>query len=641
MLVKTDPVMTPLSPIASLEDIRAVEATPLEARLPIRSTYDILADAAELHRNRTALRFLLTADPSETGVTLDYATLLDRITRFAHLLRAMGLTPRDTIAIVLPNLPQTHIALWGAEAEAVACMINPMLEPKQLEGLLRAAEARVLVCLGPAPGSDIWPKLESIVPRLSGLRAVFTVDPTHYVGGAKGWVARRLTKRVKLPKGLRHEDFDTALEGQTGGRISTTRRITETTPAAMFHTGGTTGAPKLAMHSHRNQGYMAWSLAGLAGLSETDTVLCGLPLFHVNGAMVTGLAPFSRGAEVVLAGAAGYRTPGLVENFWALVDTHKITSFSAVPTIYARLLQQPREGYDLSSLRFAICGAAPMSKELFKRFEDETGLMILEGYGLTEGTCASTTNPVLGARRIGSVGLRHPYQELAVASHITEEGRFEQAGPGEMGALLIRGPNVFLGYRQASANRGVLLADGWLNTGDLARIDGDGYVWLSGRAKDIIVRGGHNIDPAVIEETLANHPAVALCAAVGQPDPDAGELPCAYVTLRPGRTATAEELMAHARAEIPERAALPVHLEICEDLPLTAVGKISKPPLHQAAAERVVAALLESQHIRATFDLAAGPGGDLRLTVRAYSGADAARARDLLDRLAIEVSVSV
>lgn len=633
--------MQPLTPIAHPDQLAAVEQTPLEERLPPRATYELIADAAEAHADLTAIRFLLTADPEEEGYCLTYQDFLDQITRFANLLKTLGLTSRDCVAILLPNLPQTHIALWGAEAAGVACMVNPLLEPAQLEAILRAAEARVLVTLAPAPKTDIWSKVAAILPRLSGLRAVYTVDPTQYVGGFKGWVAGRMAGRIKLPKHLKHQDFDEALADHAGGRLTSERRISDTTPAAYFHTGGTTGTPKLATHTHMNQVYMAWSLAGLAGLTHQDRVLCGLPLFHVNGAMVTGLAPFSQGAEVVLAGAQGYRTPGLIDNFWALIAKHRITSFSGVPTLYASLLERARSDQDVSSLRYVICGAAPMPKELFKRFEDETGLIILEGYGLTEGTCASCTNPLLGQRKIGSVGLRHPYQELQIARRIdADEGTFEPAAPGEIGHLLVRGPNVFLGYRQSTANRGVLLNNGWLNTGDLAQIDDEGYVWLKGRAKDVIIRGGHNIDPAVIEDALAQHPDVALAAAVGQPDFHAGELPAAFVTLKPGARAGVGELMEHARKTIPERAAIPVHLAVMDDLPVTAVGKIFKPPLRAEAARRVVDDMLDQAGLRGEVQVTPSAGG-LQVKIKAPSAAQATRAKEVLAGLALDVTVVV
>ncbi len=272
----------------------------------------------------------------------------------------------------------------------------------------------------------------------------------------------------------------------------------------------------------------------MLGLDSSDRLLCGLPLFHVNGVIVTGLAPFMAGARVVLLGADGYRSKATIRDFWRNVERFRASFFSAVPTLYSALLGMPIDGADVSSLRHAICGAAPMPPELIRRFEDATGVKILEGYGLTEGTCVSAVNPRDGRRAAGSIGLRIPYQQMKTVA-LDAEGRAPRdCVDDEIGHLVIKGPNVFPGYKDEQANRGIWIDDGWLDTGDLARRDGDGRFWLTGRQKDLIIRGGHNIDPAVIEEALMRHPAVQMAAAIGRPDAYAGELPMAYVTLRSG-----------------------------------------------------------------------------------------------------------
>ena len=212
--------------------------------------------------------------------------------------------------------------------------------------------------------------------------------------------------------------------------------------------------------------------------------------------MVTGLAPFSVGAHVVMLSPAGYRDPRTFAGFWRSVARYRATLFSAVPTVLSALLDVPREGVDIGSLRFAICGAAPLSLELFQRFEQATGLKLLEGYGMTEATCVSSLNPRDGDRAIGSIGLRLPYQQMKVAQLGADGEVQREAAADEIGTILLRGPYVFSGYVKDSDNRGICLADGWLNTGDLGRQDAKGYFWLTGRAKDLIIRGGHNIDPA-------------------------------------------------------------------------------------------------------------------------------------------------
>jgi fatty-acyl-CoA synthase len=273
----------------------------------------------------------------------------------------------------------------------------------------------------------------------------------------------------------------------------------------------------------------------------------------------------------------------VVKNFWKIVAHHRINFFSGVPTLYAALLDVPIDGQDIRSLEYGLCGAAPMPVEVFRTFQQRTGIKILEGYGLTEGACVSSVNPPLGERRLGSIGLHIPGQAMK-AIMLDEAGRYlRDCAVDEPGVLVISGPNVFDGYALPEQNKSLWidLGDGrrWLNTGDLGRQDGDGYFWLTGRKKELIIRGGHNIDPAAIEEPLHRHPAVQLAAAVGRPDAHAGELPVAYVQLKPGAQADEREIAAFAQTQIAERAAFPKHIRIVEAMPLTAVGKIFKPDL--------------------------------------------------------------
>jgi fatty-acyl-CoA synthase len=437
--------------------------------------------------------------------------------------------------------------------------------------------------------------------------------------------------------------FSRELERQPGDRIVSGRRIERHELASYFHTGGTTGLPKVARHTHLNELADSWSVAVMAGLSAQDTLLCGLPLFHVNGVVVTGLAPFMVGAKVVLLGADGFRSKTAVQHFWRNVERFKASFFSAVPTIYSTLLGIPIGGVDVSSLRYAICGAAAMPPELIREFEKATGVKILEGYGLTEGTCVSSVNARDGERRVGSIGLRIPYQQMK-AVVFDDDGRYTRdCAIDEIGHLVIKGPNVFPGYKEEKANRGIWVADGWLDSGDLARQDAEGRFWLTGRQKDLIIRGGHNIDPSMIEEAMLRHPAVQLAAAVGKPDAYAGELPVVYVSLRAGQTATAEELLQHAKASIPERAAVPSEVLIRDALPITAVGKIFKPELRFEASKRVLeAALLGVADAAVDFDIDVGADarhGTLAQIVATARTADARalepRLRETLDRFSV------
>jgi fatty-acyl-CoA synthase len=342
--------------------------------------------------------------------------------------------------------------------------------------------------------------------------------------------------------------------------------------ASYFCTGGTTGLPKIAVRTHRTEVANAFQLAAISGSTLTgpgNTVFCGLPLFHVNAQIGTGLSIFARGGHVLLGTPQGYRTPGLLQAFWSICSDHKVSTFSGVPTIYAALLQSPREGCNLGGIQYAVCGAAPMPVELFKRFQVETGIKIVEGYGLTEAGCVSSLNPPTGESRVGSIGLRLPWQRMRVV-------RIDSAGQYERDA------------RVDDIEQGPSASVRWLNTGDLGHQDVQGYFWLTGRSKELIIRGGHNIDPKSIEEAIARHPAVAICAAVGRPDEHAGEVPVAYVQLRLGFSCIEKDLLEFASQHIGERAAIPKAITILPTMPLTDVGKISKIALRMREIESVI-----------------------------------------------------
>jgi fatty-acyl-CoA synthase len=401
------------------------------------------------------------------------------------------------------------------------------------------------------------------------------------------------------------------------------------------------------MRTHANEVANAWSAGQFLGdgIGASKNIFCGLPLFHVNAVLVTGLVPFSRGAHVVLGTPQGYRGEGVIPRFWELVQRHRINFFSGVPTLYAALLQQPTEGRDIGSLEYGLCGAAPMPMELMRSLQDKTGLKILEGYGLTEGTCVSTCNPPGGDRRIGSIGLRVPGQ-LMKAVMLDDDGRYvRDCDMGEVGVLAISGPNVFAGYKVTEHNEGLWLdlGDGrrWLNTGDLGREDDDGYFFLTGRKKELIIRGGHNIDPACIEEPLHRHPAVQIAAVVGRPDAHAGELPVAYVQLKPGASATEADLLAFAKEHIVERAALPKAIHIIPAMPLTGVGKIYKPELKKREIEGALSDALQASRVRIrSLKVVADARHGSTVTVSIEDGSDPELARRALGQFAFRFSVT-
>ncbi|WP_410211435.1 acyl-CoA synthetase [Aquirhabdus sp.] len=600
--------------IATQADVLQVEALGLPADLPI-STYEMIQRGAAINPRAPALSFFLRTEDHRHPEVWSYKTLLARITQTANFFHQLGATKDTVIAFVLPNLPETHCVIWGGQAAGIVTAINPLLEPAAIAELLNAANASIVVTLAPFPGTDVWPKMGQALPQVSALKHLVLINLADKVHGLKGLAAQLLQKRETLrvyglrgvrstlPRHIGIHDFNSGLKRQPKHTLISGRHIAADDYASFFCTGGTTGTPKIAMRSHRNEVANAWSAAQFfgEGIGSGKQVFCGLPLFHVNGVLVTGLLPFSKGAHVILGTAQGYRGEGVVKRFWEIVAHHRINFFSGVPTLYASLLQVPIGTHRISSLEYGLCGAAPLPIEVLRSFQERTGLKILEGYGLTEATCVSSVNPPLGERRVGSIGLRIPEQAMK-AVRVNEDGRYEgDCAPGEVGVLLVSGPNVFSGYRIPAQNKGLWLdlGDGrqWLNTGDLGQQDIDGYFFLTGRKKELIIRGGHNIDPALIEEPLHKHPAVALAAAVGRPDAHAGELPVAYVQLKAGAHTTEAELLTFIESHMTERAALPKQIHIIAEMPLTAVGKIFKPTLKHIEIKHALTLALHSAHL--------------------------------------------
>jgi fatty-acyl-CoA synthase len=561
--------------IKTLSDVEQFEKVPIKEQLEFFNTYDLIKHGASINPDALAISFFLTGEHYKTPTQVTYGEFLSRITQTANLFHDLGVGPGDVISYLLPNLPQTHYILWGGEATGIVNPINPLLEASTIREICQAAGTKVLVALGQIEGSDIWEKVMAIRNDLPKLEAIVRVmGPSDEKEGIYG--------------------YDEVITRYQGDKLDSGRLIDPQDMASMYHTGGTTGTPKLAPHTHFNEAAMAFIMSTGVDLKAGETCLCGLPLFHVNATTVTGSAPFSYGGHVVVLGVMGYRDPTVMQNFYKIVEHYKAVTFSSVPTVLSVLLDIPKGDADISSLRYAVCGAAPLSVELFKRFEAHSGMKLIEGYGLTEGACASSVNPYYGKQKVGSIGIRLPYNQMKVFV-VDEEGVFvRDARTDEIGSICIKGPNVFNGYLDAVHNQGIWAKEGWFNTGDLGRQDTDGYFWLTGRKKELIIRGGHNIDPAAIEEPLYRLEGVQVAAAVGRPDPHAGEVPVAYVQLQEGVSLTDKQVLDYLKKEMGERAAIPKQVFILDQMPLTPVGKIFKPALRWEAIRGVYQKELES-----------------------------------------------
>ncbi|MFI6439136.1 class I adenylate-forming enzyme family protein [Streptomyces sp. NPDC050759] len=459
---------------------------------------------------------------SDGHQSLTNTQLLNRVRMAARQLQDLGIGPGDVVALQLTNRVEFVVLLFAAwRLGATVTPVNPSMTEVELVRQLQDSGAHLLV---DEDGT-----------------AVMAHDVAVLAVG-------------ELYEGTTEPDQAPLLDPAT--------------LALLIYTSGTTGAPKGVMLDHANLDAMVEMGRRALEVGPADRCLLILPLFHVNGIVVSVLLPLLVGASVVIAGRFD---PG---TFFDLVEQERPTFFSAVPTIYGMLAALPDDVRpDTSSLRFGVCGAAPASAELLTRFEGRYGFPLVEGYGLSEGTCGSTINPVAGPRRAGTVGLPFPGQEIRI---VDADGN--EVASGTDGEVVVRGPNVMRGYLGRPEETARVIVDGRLHTGDVGHLDAEGYLTLVGRSKDMIIRGGENIYPKEIEDVLASDPAVLEAAVIGVPDEKWGEVVVAYVQPRPGSTVDPSALKALCARSLTGYKR-PTAFFVVEAIVKNAVGKIDKSSL--------------------------------------------------------------
>jgi fatty-acyl-CoA synthase len=613
--------------IASAADLRALEQLPYAHFMAHTSVLAALEHSAARHGERLALTALDSIAPGAALRRWSHAQYVADVRRAAHLFARLAGSAAPRVALLLPPSPEAHFALWGAEAVGVACPINHQLNPEHVAELVRAAGANIVVALGPCAELDIWSRVAGLLATCPTLCHVLAV------GGAPGALDFRAEMEresgAALPA-LPSAASSAAPAGLQGGAA----RV-----AALFHTGGTTGAPKLAQHTQANQLHAAWGAAQMYRATEHDVILNGFPLFHVAGSFVYGLSILLAGGEVVLPPLRGLRDPEFMASYGEVVQRHRVTLLATVPTLIAALLALPLQREQLASVRALLTGGSPLPDELAAAFEQRHGIAVRNILGMTECAGVIAIEPLAGRRTPGSCGLALPYTEVQA-----QRADGSQAPPGESGILRVRGPNVGPGYTDAARNPGTF-ENGWLVTGDIGHVDAQGRVFVTGRAKDVIIRGAHNIDPGMIESALLKHPDVQMAAAVGEPDEYAGELPVAFILLKPGARADAAalaEIAAFAAPHIAERPAVPKRIDPIDAMPLTAIGKVYKPALRLRATQRALQERIAKAGLAGAVRILVeeSSGG---LTVRfslTEAGADAA-VRELMKPFALAYSVSV
>ncbi len=468
---------------------------------------------------------------ADESVEMTNAEFRSAVVVAAGVLRSRGIAPGDVVAIMLPNSVSFVVGLFAAwRVGATVTPVNPSLAAGEVAHQLADSAAKLVVTA---------PECVAALPA--------SVDAITDLGAHSG--------DIEVPGG-EPSSLDLAL---------------------LIYTSGTTGRPKGVMLDYGNLAAMCAMMIEVFEFDGAAHSLLILPLFHVNGIVVSILSPLLSGGRVTIAGRFD------AASFFERVERSRPTYFSGVPTIFAKLAALPGESApDTSSLRFAVCGAAPASSELLGRFEDRFGVPIVEGYGLSEGTCASTVNPLRGERKPGTVGPPLPGQSIRV---VGSDG--SEVGPGALGEVQVQGRNVMRGYLNRPEETAATITDGWLRTGDIGYLDENGYLTLVDRAKDMLIRGGENIYPKEIENVVHQLPEVFEAAVVGRPHPLLGEEPVLVVSPSDGAILNEDEIRAHLHGKI-SKFKIPVAIVIADSLPKNPVGKIDKTVLRKRFAAELV-----------------------------------------------------
>ena len=465
---------------------------------------------------------------ADDNTALTNSQFYDAVRRAGAVLHKHGVSAGDVVAVKLPNRAEFVVAMFAAwRLGAAVTPISPTLVPAEAAYQITDADAKLVVI--DAPLEIDAPVTVLSTDDLSSGHAAADIEPA--------------------PHG------DDAL-------------------ALLIYTSGTTGRPKGVMLDHANLNAMCRMAIDEFKMTSDDHSLLVLPLFHVNGIVVGTLTPLLAGGRVTIAGRFSPTT------FFDRLEQSRATHFSAVPTMYTMLADLPAEVRpDTSAVRFAVCGAAPAGVELLNKFESRYGIPLIEGYGLSETSCACTVNPLDGLRKAGTVGLPLPGQQIRIV-----DANNDEVPQGEPGEVLAAGPNVMRGYLNRPEETAKTVIDGWLHTGDIGRLDEDRYLVLVDRAKDMIIRGGENIYPKEIETVVYQLPEIAEAAVIGRAHAVYGEEPVLFVSLCYGAAVSTDRVSEHLTGSL-SKFKLPVEITILDDLPKNPVGKIDKPRLRRSIAE--------------------------------------------------------
>jgi long-chain acyl-CoA synthetase len=546
------------------------EGVPRHIEYPEVPLFEFLRKTAEKHPDNTAMVYF---DREMSYKELDVAT-----DKFATALNDLGVKKGDKVAIFLPNIPQFVISYYGAlKIGAIDTAVIPLYKEREVEQQLNDSEAETIVVL-----DILYPIVEKVWQKTK-LRRVIVTSSKEYMPSAKAFLGSLLGK---IPSRKIERKPNVYFFQELISKYEAKPPKVEINPqedlAALQYTGGTTGTSKGAMLTHMNLVSNAVMCdAWLRGTEGDETFLAVLPLFHIFG-MTTGM-----NAPIYLAGKSVLLPRIDATGTLQAIQKHKVTVFCAVPTMYSMLLAHPDlRRYNLTSLRFCISGSAPLPPEIQKQFMQVIGGAFVEGYGLTESSPVTHCNPLdksMKTVKVGSIGLPWPDTDAKIMDMYTGEKELEI---GETGEVVVKGPQVMKGYWKMPEETAAVLRDGWLYTGDIGKMDEDGYFYITDRKKDLIKYKGHSVYPRELEDVLYEYPAVKLCAVIGKQDPVAGEIPKAFVVLKEGTTATQKEILDFVNEKVASYKKIR-ELEFRTELPMTVVGKVLRRVLQIEEKEKV------------------------------------------------------
>ena len=528
-----------------------------------RPLYSLLTEAAAKHPSKTCLHY--------QGNDITYSQVDEDSSRFASALLSLGLQRGDRVGIFLPNMPQFVIAYYGIlKAGGIVVTCSPLYKERELEYQLKDSGAKIVVAAKDVvQGNDLYKSLEGCRDRLP-LQHVITTSVRDYLPGAKRALAGLAGVKTVERRGT--IDFKELIS-----KNSPISKPAEVDPekdiALLQYTGGTTGVAKGAMLTHYNLYSNAIYNAMALPVLESDVALSVLPLYHIYGMTATMNAPMTAGAEIVLLPSFH------VEEVMKTIQAKKVTSFCAVPSMYIAIISNPKvKDYNLRSVRACISGGSALPVAVRKRFIELTGGNLVEGYGLSEASPVTHVNPVHdGEVKDGSIGLPFPETDAAI---VDLDNPDKVLPLGEVGELAVKGPQVMKGYWNRPEDTANVLKDEWLLTGDIAKMDEQGYFYVVDRKKDMVNVGGLKVYPREVEELLFEHPAVKEAAIVAMPDSFSGEAVKAFVVLKDSAKASEKDIIEFCAAKL-AKYKVPKRVEFVPELPKTLIGKVLRRKLRE------------------------------------------------------------